>query len=60
MNIITVKEAVYTESGQITCQIQVEGISGTCPFTASPDDPEAHGRQFWADLKAEKYGEVKP
>ncbi|MBJ3816652.1 tail fiber assembly protein [Shimwellia pseudoproteus] len=30
------------------------------PFTASPDDPELHGRQIFADAKAGKYGEVAP
>ncbi|AVR03779.1 phage tail assembly chaperone [Pluralibacter gergoviae] len=35
--------------------------SGTyIPFTASPDDGEAHGRQLFADAKAGEYGEVAP
>ncbi len=28
------------------------------PFTASPSDPEAHGRQIFDDLIAGKYGPI--
>ncbi|EJC5210316.1 DUF4376 domain-containing protein [Salmonella enterica] len=60
MNILAVKEAVYTESGLITCQVHVDDFGDFIPFTASPDDTEEHGRQLFADLKAGKYGPVQP
>ncbi|EJW7609284.1 DUF4376 domain-containing protein [Salmonella enterica] len=60
MNIITAKNGVYTESGLINCLVHFESFDGFIPFTASPDDPEAHGRQLYADLKAGKYGPVTP
>lgn len=28
------------------------------PFTASPNDPEAHGRAIFADIVAGKYGPI--
>ena len=47
--------------------ITLEVLFGWCgkdgayiPFTASPDDGEAHGRRLFADAKAGKYGEVAP
>ncbi|EEP9437558.1 DUF4376 domain-containing protein [Salmonella enterica subsp. enterica serovar Reading] len=60
MNIITVKRAIYTESGLIDCLVEIDNPEGTYPFTASPDDPEEHGRQLYADLKAGKYGPIMP
>ncbi|ENJ2428551.1 DUF4376 domain-containing protein [Salmonella enterica] len=60
MNIITAKNGVYTESGLINCLVHFEGFDDFIPFTASPDDPEAHGRRLYADLKAGKYGPVTP
>ncbi|EAO7621040.1 DUF4376 domain-containing protein [Salmonella enterica] len=60
MNIITAKNGVYTESGLINCLVHFESFDDFIPFTASPDDPEAHGRQLYADLKAGKYGPVTP
>ncbi|EDO2065432.1 DUF4376 domain-containing protein [Salmonella enterica] len=60
MNIITAKNGVYTESGLINCLVHLEGFDDFIPFTASPDDPEAHGRRLYADLKAGKYGPVAP
>lgn len=60
MNIISAKNGVYTESGLINCLVHFESFDDFIPFTASPDDPEAHGRQLYADLKAGKYGPVTP
>lgn len=60
MNIITAKEATYNEDGTINCLVHAESFDDFMPFTASPDDTEAHGRQLYADLKAGKYGDVKP
>jgi|SRR5690625_3733743 len=33
---------------------------GWIPFTASPDDPEEHGRDIYAAAKAGEYGPVAP
>lgn len=60
MNIISARNGVYTESGLINCLVHFESFDDFIPFTASPDDPEAHGRQLYADLKAGKYGPVAP
>ncbi|EBK1959280.1 DUF4376 domain-containing protein [Salmonella enterica] len=60
MNIFAAKNGVYTESGLINCLVHFEGFADFIPFTASPDDPEEHGRQLYADLKAGKYGSVTP
>ena len=45
------------EQTSINCVITTSQL-GTeeLPFTASPSDPEAHGRQIFADLVAGKYG----
>ncbi len=60
MNILAAKNGVYTESGLINCLVHFEGFNDFIPFTASPDDPEEHGRHLYADLKAGKYGPVTP
>ncbi|EJC4103045.1 DUF4376 domain-containing protein [Salmonella enterica] len=60
MNILAVKDAVYTENGFIVCLVHIDGFDDFIPFTASPDDTEEHGRQLYADLKAGKYGPVAP
>ncbi|EEN8048486.1 DUF4376 domain-containing protein [Salmonella enterica] len=60
MKIIAAKDNAYTESGLINCLVRFEGFADFIPFTASPDDPEEHGRQLYTDLKAGKYGPVAP
>ncbi|EMB3124702.1 DUF4376 domain-containing protein [Salmonella enterica] len=60
MKILAAKDAVYTENGMINALVHSEVFDDFIPFTASPDDPEAHGRQLYADLKAGKYGPVAP
>ncbi|EIP3426902.1 DUF4376 domain-containing protein, partial [Salmonella enterica] len=60
MKILAAKDAVYTENGMINALVHSEVFDDFIPFTASPDDPEAHGRQLYADLKAGKYGPVTP
>ncbi|EJM1835422.1 DUF4376 domain-containing protein [Salmonella enterica] len=60
MNIISARNGVYTENGNINSEVHFSGFDDFIPFTASPDDPEAHGRQLYADLKAGKYGPVGP
>ncbi|EMD4188127.1 DUF4376 domain-containing protein [Salmonella enterica] len=60
MNIISVRNGVYTENGNINSEVHFEGFDDFIPFTASSDDSEEHGRQLYADLKAGKYGPVAP
>lgn len=60
MNIISARNCVYTENGNINSEVHFSGFDDFIPFTASPDDPEAHGRQLYAALKAGKYGPVGP
>ncbi|ECC4031974.1 DUF4376 domain-containing protein [Salmonella enterica] len=60
MNIISARNGVYTENGNINSEVHFEGFDDFIPFTASPDDPEVHGRQLYTDLKAGKYGSVTP
>ncbi|EDF1527682.1 DUF4376 domain-containing protein [Salmonella enterica subsp. enterica serovar Enteritidis] len=60
MNIISARNGVYIENGNIDCEVHFEGFDDFMPFTSSPDDTEEHGRQLYADLKAGKYGPVIP
>ncbi|EIE5007044.1 DUF4376 domain-containing protein [Salmonella enterica] len=64
--ITSVRNPRYNENGTITAEVQFEGETnddGTpryLPYTAAEHDPMDYGRQLFADLKAGKYGEVKP
>ena len=65
MNIIvtSVANPVWANAAQtlINCQITVEQYPGeVLPFTADPNDVEAHGRQIYADCIAGKYGPIGP
>ncbi|EGU2041524.1 DUF4376 domain-containing protein [Salmonella enterica] len=60
MNIISARNGVYTENGNINSEVHFEDFDDFIPFTASPDDTEEHGRTLFADLKAGKYGPVTP
>lgn len=42
----------------IDCDVEFEEISSPMPYTATANDPEAHGQQLWDDLNAEKYGPI--
>ena len=47
------------EQTAIDCEITISAYPGEIlPFTASPEDPEAHGRKIFADCVAGVYGEV--
>jgi len=46
-----VRNATYNQYGTIDCEID-HPMFGWIPFTASPDDVEAHGRAIYADLLA--------
>lgn len=47
------------EQTAIDCEITTSQFGDTVlPFTASPNDVEAHGRGIFADIMAGKYGEI--
>lgn len=43
------RNAIYNEHGTIDCEINHPEF-GWIPFTASPDDVEAHGKAIYAEL----------
>jgi hypothetical protein len=43
------RNPIFCESGAIDCEID-HPIYGWIPFTASPDDVEAHGRELYAEI----------
>ena len=45
------RNPIYTENGAIDCEIEHPDY-GWIPFTASPDDCEAHGRELFARISA--------
>jgi len=45
-----VRNSVYNEHGTIDCEVEHPDY-GWIPFTASPEDPEEHGRQLFSALK---------
>lgn len=47
-------------NGDIDCEVKLTATEGWFPFTASQSDPDAEGRQLYADIDAGKYGEVTP
>ena len=46
-----VRNAAYNQYGTMDCEIN-HPVFGWVPFTASPDDVEAHGAAIYADLIA--------
>ena len=53
------KNAIYKENGTIDMEIK-HPVYGLIPFTASPDDPEEHGRLLFADAQATAAPYVAP
>jgi hypothetical protein len=51
------KDPIYNSRGNIDCQAE-HPIYGWIPFTASPDDCEAHGREIFARCLAGDFGTV--
>lgn len=41
------RNAVFNRAGTIDCEVE-HPVYGWIPFTASPDDPEEHGREIYA------------
>ena len=53
------KNPVFTASGTIDMELD-HPVHGLIPFTASPDDPEEHGRLLFADAQATAAPYVAP
>lgn len=63
VTVTSVANPVWANAEQtlINCQITVEQYPGeVLPFTANPNDTEAHGRQIYADCVAGVYGPIGP
>ena len=64
MKVVHVESAKYDGHGGISVMVQFEEREGEVgellPFSASPYDPEEHGRLLYAALEAGEYGEIKP
>lgn len=58
MIIKNIQQPEYNVNGSIDCVVDIIGVGKSLPFTASPDDPEAHGRKLFDDLEAGKYGSI--
>lgn len=50
MQEIEFRNAVEMPDGRFDCEINHPQF-GWIPFTASPDDPEPHGRMIWQAIK---------
>lgn len=48
---IEIRNAKPNDDGSIDCEVKFQGTDWL-PFTARPDDVEAHGRQIYAALVA--------
>lgn len=54
-----VRNPMHAPGGGIDLEIE-HPLYGWIPFTASPDDIEAHGRQLHAEALAGKFGPIAP
>ena len=62
-NITTIKSPRWvdpegTENRRIDCIIKFEGSDEEYPFTASPADPEQHGRAIYEQICAGCHGDI--
>ena len=60
--LISVSNPIYSNAQNtiIDCLIVVSNYPDPLPFTASPNDVEAHGREIYARLIAGDYGPIAP
>jgi hypothetical protein len=60
--IISVRDPVWSnaKNTQIDCTIRTSSYSEELPFTASPNDPEAHGRDIFSRCVSGEFGEIWP
>ena len=55
MQIKHIENARYLENGAIDCDVLFEGMDEPLPYTATPDDTAATGRQIWQMLQSGEY-----
>lgn len=60
MQIITVQNPTYTESGNIDLTVLFAEIGEPVPFTASMHDTEPHGRELYTRAMQGEFGPVAP
>ncbi|WP_108644610.1 DUF4145 domain-containing protein [Fuscovulum blasticum] len=60
--IISVRDPVWSnaENTQIDCVIRTSAYPDELPFTASPNDPETHGREIFSRCVSGEFGEIRP
>jgi hypothetical protein len=60
--IVSVTNPVYNnaEGTHIDCSVKFAEFNEVHPFGANEWDPEPHGQELFADLKAGKYGPIAP
>ncbi|HHP7423645.1 TPA: tail fiber assembly protein [Enterobacter roggenkampii] len=58
MEILDARNMVYTETGEIDCEVLVG--EQWLPFCASEDDSMAYGATLYQEAKDGKWGEVQP
>lgn len=54
-----IRNLKYNSQNTVDCEIE-HPIYGWIPFTASPDDPEEHGRQIYQEAITGQHGEISP
>ena len=61
MNYTAVKDPVWANADKtaVICQVLFEGQSEYLPFTASPNDGEAHGVQIHSECVSGKWGPIQ-
>lgn len=62
IKIIYVRDPVWSNATntQIDCTIRTSAYSEELPFTASPNDPEVHGREIFSRCVSGEFGEIRP
>lgn len=54
-----IRDPKFNAVDTIDCELNHPEL-GWIPFTASPNDPEAHGREIYGRILAGEFGEVAP
>lgn len=52
-----IKKPIYNTVGTVDCEVN-HPVYGWIPFTASPDDPEEHGRDIYQRAVSGEFGPV--
>ncbi|KHL70592.1 hypothetical protein SF06_06760 [Pseudomonas flexibilis] len=53
------RELRFNKYGSVDCELEHPDF-GWIPFTASPDDPEKHGRELYERIVAGDFGDIAP